>query len=735
MNPHVRPRRATLRRVLGTALVPVLGLGVVAAATPAAFATPAGAFAAASATLDPWAASVPLSDGTAIHGVHDLKTAKDGAVVALWYRVPEDRSKLELVTAVRPAGSAAWGAPHVLTTQPGQRSEAELVVSADGSVTAAWMEFPNDIPPYDEKPGGVFRMSVLAAGATTWSAPSDIMTATDWVHSGKLAGSPSGTLVATWTHSSGRTTELYASVRTAPGQAWSEPIRIDEPEAGAGLSSSAELVYSDQGTATLAFVQAGPEISVVKVVDRTPDGTWTKPVTVSDPKLYATGPTLALGQDGRAVLAWKTQVSPSGGEQTEAIAQRPAGSLVWGAEEPANGFRTGAWRKVVVGPEGDVTLLGVAYDEGPGFTARTTTRSAATGTWSPLKTLSTDSVPDDQFDLTVGADGSAHAIWTQSGKMMTSSRVNGVWSATPTPLSTNTTGYALGRVTVDAANRPVAVWQQSTGDFTTQLRAATTAPLPPKPLPKWRDFSGDGKGDLITLTSAGALTVRTGTGTGSLGTGASATGWPASSLVVPVGDLSGDRCNDLLVRNSAGALTRHDGGCGKAFSPSGPRASLGGGWNIYNSLTSPGDLTGDGRADLLARTTAGELWLYADNGAGSLAPRVRIGTGWQTYGSLVGVGDLNGDTFGDVLARDSAGALWRYYGTGKGTLGARVKAGTGWQVYSTLTGVGDITADGKADLVARDTAGVLWRYDGTGAGAFGARVKLGGGWQMYKTLS
>ncbi|MFF3839824.1 FG-GAP repeat domain-containing protein [Streptomyces sp. NPDC001930] len=709
------------------------GVGPLAATATAA---PAAAVDAA-ASIDPWAASAPLSDGTAINSLVDLKTAKDGAVVALWYRAAEDHSKNELVVAVRPAGSSVWGAAQVLRTLPGQRSEAHLTVSADGSVTASWMEYPNDGGPGNEKPGGVFRMATLAAGATTWSDASDIMTDPGWVHSGQLAGSPSGELVAVWLGVSGQRSGVFSSVRSAPGEAWSEPVRLDEPTADAGLSSSPELVYSADGTATVAFVQGGAKTGDVLVVDRTAGGSWTKPVAVSEPGLYPTGPTLAIGRNGHAALVWRSTEDPTTGNSTQVIAQRPAGSLTWGAPEPANGFQTGAWRKVAINPQGDVTLLGVAYDEGIGFSARTTTRSAA-GTWSALKTISTGYVPDDQFDLTVGPDGTFHAVWTQGStdrKLMTSSRVDGAWSAAPTPLSTNTSGYALGLVTVDAADRPVAVWQQSSGDFTTELRAATTAPAPVKPLPAWRDYSGDGRGDLLGLTPAGALTVRTGSGAGGLGTGATATGWPATSTVVPFGDLSGDRCNDVLVRSSAGVLTRHDGGCGAAFAPGGANLTIGGGWNIYDVLTAPGDLTGDGRTDLLARTPGGELFLYADDGKGAFKTRARVGGGWQTFNMVVGVGDLNGDKAGDLLARDTAGVLWRYQGKGDGTFGARVKVGGGWQAYNSLVGVGDFTGDGKADLVARDTTGTLWGYAGNGAGAFAGRAKIGGGWQMYKTLS
>ncbi|MFI1394704.1 FG-GAP-like repeat-containing protein [Streptomyces sp. NPDC020681] len=736
MTQRVHLRRPTLRRILG-ALVPVLGLGIVGTGAASAFAAPASAVVTAAA-IDPWSASVPLTDGTTIQNMLDVKTAKNGAVVALWNRKPTDHSKRELVAVVRQAGSAAWGAPQILATTPNERGNAQLVTAADGSVMAAWVEYPNDVAPYDEKPGATFRMSVLAAGATTWSAPADIVTSPDNIQGGGLAGSPSGTLVAVWRHSSGQSSEIYSSVRTAPDAAWAEPTRLDD-----GLTESVDsdpqLVYSSEGTATVAFSQYGPDGGLLKVVERAAGGEgWTEPVTVSDPEVSSGAATLALGQDGGATLVW-TWHHLNGGGYGWASAHRPVGSGTWGAPEQVGGSEGGVSRgaEVAVGPEGDVTLLWVDYNDATGFGARTATRSAATGTWSPVKTLSTGYVPDDQFDLAIGADGSAHAVWTQGDeqrKLMTASRVNGTWTA-PQALSTNTDGYALGQITADANNRPVAVWQQSTGSFTTQLRAATTAPVAPKPLPKWRDFSGDGRGDLLALTSGGTLAVRTGTGTGGLATGVSATGWPSSSLIVPLGDLSGDKCNDLLVRNSSGVLARHDGSCGKAFSPSGPKLVIGSGWNIYNTLTSPGDLTGDGRADLLARTPAGELYLYADDGVGKLKGRVKIGPGWQIFNTVVGVGDLNGDEVGDLLARDAAGVLWRYDGTGKGTLKARVKVGSGWQIYNSVTGVGDITGDGKADLVARDAAGVLWRYNGTGAGTFAARVRIGPGWQMYKSLS
>ncbi|MCD2465131.1 VCBS repeat-containing protein [Streptomyces sp. MBT42] len=170
------------------------------------------------------------------------------------------------------------------------------------------------------------------------------------------------------------------------------------------------------------------------------------------------------------------------------------------------------------------------------------------------------------------------------------------------------------------------------------------------------------------------------------------------------------------------------------------RLRVGAGWNSFNILAGASDLTGDKKADLLARDTAGVLWLYP--GAGSTAApfgaRVRIGGGWGGYNSLVGGTDVTGDGKADLVARDTAGRQWLYQGTGVSArpFGGRTQIGTGWHVYNSMVAPGDLNADGKADLVARDGSGVLWYYQGTGRAAqpYATRARIGAGWQTYNTL-
>ncbi|MFE3598985.1 FG-GAP-like repeat-containing protein [Streptomyces sp. NPDC059142] len=252
-----------------------------------------------------------------------------------------------------------------------------------------------------------------------------------------------------------------------------------------------------------------------------------------------------------------------------------------------------------------------------------------------------------------------------------------------------------------------------------------------------RDFIGsDGFGELVTLNGSGGLTYQYGTGKGTFTGKRTGSAWPTTVKVVPFGDLSGDRCNDVLVRFGNGSLRAYRPACGAAVTPSTAYTSLGTGWNQYDVLTSPGDISGDGRPDLVARqASTGDVYLYKATSTGKLSAKVKIASKWTGYKKIVGAGDLNGDGYGDLLVQDKSNELWRYDGTAAGKFKSRVKVFDDWgSSYNVIVGVGDITGDGKADIVSRDSSGTVWRNNGNGKGSFGGRTKIATGWQGYKGL-
>ncbi|WP_307630517.1 FG-GAP-like repeat-containing protein [Streptomyces turgidiscabies] len=355
--------------------------------------------------------------------------------------------------------------------------------------------------------------------------------------------------------------------------------------------------------------------------------------------------------------------------------------------------------------------------------------------------VATDATVPTSVDLRKG--GGFQGVWHLS-------RPAASWRLTVTTprgavVRTVTGGLARGKVTASWDGRTENGAVVRTGTYRVKLTAraadgtTTDTVIYDKQVPvrsvERHDFGRDGIGDLVTFDSAGRLAVQPGTGRGTIDSARKVLGggWPTSSAFVPFGDLSGDVCNDLLVRDSAGRLTLYDGTCGKAFTPRTPHRLLGTGFGGYNVLTSPGDLTGDGRADLIARDKAGGLWRYSADGMGGLSARVNLVWGQGGYTRLVGAGDLNGDGIGDMVGLDRANVLWRWLGNGKGAFGGRVRIAGGINVNS-LAVSGDLTGDGRPDLVGRDRAGALWRWSGTASATFGTKSRIATGWSGYTGL-
>ncbi|GAB2726251.1 trypsin-like serine protease [Streptomyces bullii] len=176
------------------------------------------------------------------------------------------------------------------------------------------------------------------------------------------------------------------------------------------------------------------------------------------------------------------------------------------------------------------------------------------------------------------------------------------------------------------------------------------------------------------------------TSSGTWATKQIADNWKTRTRIVTPGDVTGDHLPDLLSVDSGGYLWIYPGKGDGTFAP---RVKVGSGWNQYNSLRGHGDFTGDGKTDLIARGKSnGYVYLYkgtGKSGSGAFSSRIKVRT-WSstTYNAFDAVGDITGDGKADFLARTPGGTLYLYKGTGKATseiFATRISVGTGYQQY------------------------------------------------------
>ncbi|CAL9503786.1 FG-GAP repeat domain-containing protein [Streptomyces sp. enrichment culture] len=699
-----------------------------------------------------------------------------------------------LSRAILGAGQTEWTIPTDLVIPEQQRvvRGLDLTEGRDGTLAAVWTALPmnagaatsSEVYASVIAPDGSHSAPQQVSNASTWAGPTSGMR----VGSPEVASDASGELVVSYRMQpfGYGTVHIMTAVRPAGGDAWQTPQLVTTDVAPLG---SPTLSAGPQG-AVLVWPDKNKTLQVMRRWSFA--GEWGQPETaVTGVEQLAQFPDPMVGADGDVTLVWSDYRAAN--VQTTTLdtdtGRWSAPQLLSNGEVSGNADSSPVY-DVEMAPDGSIHALWhqrgdygrslrQATRVGDTWTAPRWVKGASheylTGQISARSASEATAVWSWHQSTTYWAAGlrASHTAWPQlkvTGSSVPESidfKTYGAWEpswwtnvpvATWTLTLTDRAGRTVRTLTGTPEISPTAIrasWNGRTASGAwaangkvnwtlkaTQPEAPGTTTLASGSVmvagaaPVLRDYGGaqgvpDGGGDLLMLTSTGRLQMRHTnlTATRELGTG-----WPTTVRVVPFGDLSGDRCNDVLVRLSTGALRLYKPTCGGTLKTSTPYTALGSGWNQYNVLTFPGDLTKDGRPDLITRNAStGAVYLHKGTSTGKLAAPVKLYSNWKTYKKIVGAGDLNGDGVGDLIAQDTANNLYRYLGRGNGTFGARVKLAANWgSSYNLVLGAGDVTGDGRADLVARDTAGVLWRQAGTGTGTFGARVKAGTGWGSYK---
>ncbi|MGD9079493.1 MAG: FG-GAP-like repeat-containing protein, partial [Desulfobacterales bacterium] len=151
---------------------------------------------------------------------------------------------------------------------------------------------------------------------------------------------------------------------------------------------------------------------------------------------------------------------------------------------------------------------------------------------------------------------------------------------------------------------------------------------------------------------------------------------------------------------------------------------------VTQGYTDPGyvnfvDVSGDGRADLIMRSSYGSFYVYLSTGDGNFTDPVETLTsqGSSDVGH-VNFADLNNDGRIDLIKHSANGSFYAYLSTGEGYFANPIETKTNKGLsdagYVTFA---DFNGDGFCDLIMRSSYGYFYVYLSTGDGRFAEHVE------------
>lgn len=188
------------------------------------------------------------------------------------------------------------------------------------------------------------------------------------------------------------------------------------------------------------------------------------------------------------------------------------------------------------------------------------------------------------------------------------------------------------------------------------------------------DFNKDGLADLLVIWKDGRLTISYGKSDGTLQAAlVIGIGWNNFDISVSVWKI-GDTYPSIVARNRVnGDLVLYPNANGKNF---GKSEKIGIGWGSLTVFAA--DFDADGKQDLIAKKTNGDLLLYRGTGKGGFISetRRRIGISWNGMTHISSITNHLGTGGYGLLARTSTGNLLHYPILNNG-FGKSTQIGTG----------------------------------------------------------
>ena len=200
-------------------------------------------------------------------------------------------------------------------------------------------------------------------------------------------------------------------------------------------------------------------------------------------------------------------------------------------------------------------------------------------------------------------------------------------------------------------------------------------------------------------------------------------------------NLSGTAYPDLALKDAADRVSILPTGGQIRYSSA---VSTTGNWHRMDLVSAVGDVTGDGKGDVIGRwPSQGKSAVYTGTGDGHVRTKGVTPTAvFRSAGSVVAAKDWDADGRNDVLMRTDANSrLWLVRGLGSGKFAAPSGSRGSWARYTSIAATGDLNRNGQPDLVGLHENGHLYFISGTRQGALAARQGACATWARRTRLS
>lgn len=287
-----------------------------------------------------------------------------------------------------------------------------------------------------------------AAGAV-WSATTTLASdsQTQGILNPAIAANTVGQKLAVWVQGGQVQARFYAN------GAWGAPVVLSQATLGV---ASPTVALADDGKAVVGWIQTqGSGTSSLEAAFLA-NGSWSLPVMVSNASITVASPKVGLSGSGQATLAW----SEVDGTGTQCAIQAATGSVAGGWSQPqtlANACHSFVSLSVNAAGEAVAGWGDINYLTGAGVYVAT--RDTA-GTWTGVTELAPPQYRQYLPSFSMGEDGTAVAVWvnTYTGLMYSRKRPGANWSAAGTAYAGMSNIASLSDVTVDGQGNATAVF-------------------------------------------------------------------------------------------------------------------------------------------------------------------------------------------------------------------------------------------------------------------------------------